>query len=221
MTKTAQSTTPRPVIVEDGVIAGNYTDKYGSSNPLHRRLMRGFFDTLDELVAATESLDVHEVGCGEGHLSLHLAEHGLTVRGSDFSAQVIEQARANAERAAQPIPFTIASIYDLRAPEDAAELVVCCEVLEHLEDPHRAVEILATLARPWLIVSVPREPLWRALNMARGKYVRDLGNTPGHLSHFSKRGLHRLLSPHVDVVELRTPLPWTFALCRSRNSHDN
>ena len=40
-----------------------------------------------------------------------------------------------------------------------------------------------------LLVSVPREPLWRGLNMARGAYMRDLGNTPGHVNHWSKRAL--------------------------------
>ncbi len=219
MTQTTGSTSQRSVIVEGGVIAGNYTDKYGSTNPLHRKLMQGFHDTLDALIARTEALDVHEVGCGEGHLSLHMAGVGLTVRGSDFSKQVIEQARENAAHAKHPIPFSVASVYDLQPPEDAAELVICCEVLEHVEEPERAVEVLATLARPWLLVSVPREPLWRGLNMARGKYLRDLGNTPGHLNHWSRRGLRAMLQRHVDVLEMRTPLPWTFALCKARKSY--
>ena len=41
----------------------------------------------------------------------------------------------------------------------------------------------------------PREPLWRGLNIARGAYLKDLGNTPGHLNHWSKRGFVALLSP--------------------------
>ena len=38
---------------------------------------------------------------------------------------------------------------------------------------------------------MPREPLWRGLNMARGAYLKDLGNTPGHVNHWSKRSFHR------------------------------
>jgi hypothetical protein len=30
---------------------------------------------------------------------------------------------------------------------------------------------------------VPREPIWRIGNMARGRYLGDLGNTPGHIQH--------------------------------------
>ena len=66
----------------------------------------------------------------------------------------------------------------------------------------------------FLLVSVPREPLWRALNMARGAYLKDLGNTPGHLNHWSKRGFVQLLSRYGNVVEARSPFPWTMLLVR-------
>ncbi|MDX1541339.1 MAG: hypothetical protein R3349_08030, partial [Geminicoccaceae bacterium] len=104
--------------------------------------------------------------------------------------------------------------YRLAAPDDASELVVACEVLEHVPDPERAVARLATLARPHLIVSVPREPLWRVLNVARGRYVRALGNTPGHLQHFSTRRFVELIARHARIEDIRTPLPWTMLRCR-------
>ena len=61
-------------------------------------------------------------------------------------------------------------------------------------------------------MSVPREPVWRMLNMARGAYVRDLGNTPGHINHFSKRSFARVVARHGEIVEMRSPFPWTMAL---------
>jgi hypothetical protein len=61
---------------------------------------------------------------------------------------------------------------------------------------------------------VPREPLWRALNLARGAYVRDLGDTPGHVNHWSRRAFTALLARHGEVVEARAPLPWTMLLVR-------
>ena len=94
--------------------------------------------------------------------------------------------------------------------------MVCCEVLEHLTDPARALDVLARLAQPNLIVSVPREPLWRMLNIARCRYWQALGNTPGHLQHWSAPSFLGLLEAHVEVREVRTPLPWTMALCRRR-----
>jgi SAM-dependent methyltransferase len=194
---------------------GNVYDKYSTSNPIERRLVGGFLGRVGELAARSGAREAHEVGCGEGELSLLLARRGLSVRGSDISAEVIEEARRRAARAGVEIAYRAASITELEPRTDAAELVVCCEVLEHLADPDRGLEVLAGLARPWLLVSVPREPAWRALNLARLKYLGELGNTPGHLGHWSRRGFVEFLNTRVEVVEVRSPLPWTMALCRA------
>jgi hypothetical protein len=54
--------------------------------------------------------------------------------------------------------------------------------------------------------------LWRLLNLARGRYVARLGNTPGHLQHWSTGAFQRLLATELDVRAVRTPLPWTQVL---------
>jgi SAM-dependent methyltransferase len=195
-------------------VGGNVYDKYGTRNPVARRLMAGFTSDFDRLVERSGAREAHEVGCGEGELSIRLAERGMRVRGTDAFPQVLEEARRRAAAAGVEIGFEAVPVEELDPGRHAAELVVCCEVLEHLEDPARGLEVLAGLARPWLIVSVPREPLWRALNLARLSYVGDLGNTPGHLSHWSRRGFERFLGERFEVVDLRSPLPWTMALCR-------
>jgi 2-polyprenyl-3-methyl-5-hydroxy-6-metoxy-1,4-benzoquinol methylase len=193
---------------------GNVYDKYATRNPVERRLVGGFLEQLGELVERTGARDAHEVGCGEGELSIMLARRGLAVRGSDISPEVVEEARTRAEAAGLEVTYRAASIDELEPTADAAELVVCCEVLEHLPDPERGLATLAALARPWLIVSVPREPIWRALNLARFKYVGALGNTPGHLGHWSRRSFLEFIGERVEIVEARNPLPWTMALCR-------
>jgi SAM-dependent methyltransferase len=202
------------VTVAEAEAGGNVYDKYSTRNPIERRLVEGFLSQLDELVARTGASEAHEVGCGEGELSMRLARSGLRVRGTDAFPEVIEEARERA--GAQEIHYEATPVEELDPDRDAAELIVCCEVLEHLEDPERALDVLAQLARPWLIASVPREPLWRVLNMARLKYLGDLGNTPGHLGHWSRRGFLGLLEPRFEVVEVRSPLPWTMALCHVR-----
>jgi 2-polyprenyl-3-methyl-5-hydroxy-6-metoxy-1,4-benzoquinol methylase len=194
---------------------GNVYDKYGSANPIERRLMAGFMADLDELVELSGAREAHEVGCGEGEVSIRLARRGIRMRGTDAFPQVLEEARERAATAGVEIDFEATPIERLDPEHHAAELVVCCEVLEHLEDPARGLEVLAELARPWLVASVPREPLWRALNLARLSYVGALGNTPGHLNHWSKHGFERFLAERFEIVEVRSPLPWTMALCRS------
>jgi 2-polyprenyl-3-methyl-5-hydroxy-6-metoxy-1,4-benzoquinol methylase len=205
-------------IVEDGVIAGNYYDKYGTKNPIARYLMNGFLESVSALVGSGQAETAHEVGCGEGNLSIFLAQRypQIRFRGSDFSKQVVDVARANAAHEKLTIDFRANSLYDLTAAADSADLIICCEVLEHLEDPERALKIVAKLARKNLILSVPREPIWRVLNMARGKYLKDLGNTPGHLQHWSKAGFLRMVSSYAEVVKVLSPLPWTVVLCRTK-----
>ena len=94
------------------------------------------------------------------------------------------------------------------------DLACAIEVLEHVPDPEHTLAEMARCAERHLLVSVPREPLWRGLNMARGAYWSDLGNTPGHLNHWSRRSFVRLLSRHGQVVEVRSPFPWTMLLVR-------
>lgn len=200
--------------------AGNYYDKYNTRNPIARWLMGGFLGTFEKLLDKLGSCRTAlEAGCGEGELTIRVAQRtGASVAAFDISPEVVLEAgqRASAAGVADRIRFRADSIYELCPERDAADLVVCCEVLEHLDNPQLAVERLAAVCKGHLITSVPREPLWRALNMARGKYWRDLGNTPGHYQHWSSRGFRKLLEVHFDVVELHTPTPWTMALCRPR-----
>jgi len=203
-------------VIEDGIIAGNLYDKYGARNPIARYLMKGFYDSLNKLVTVSGATEIHEVGCGEGNLCIKLAKQNKSVRASDVSKKIIDKARAKAEADKVNVVFKGASIYDLKPATDSAELIICCEVLEHLERPEEALLVLTNLAKPYAIISVPREPIWRILNFIRGKYMADLGNTPGHIQHWSKEGFLRFLSSRFDVVKVLTPFPWTMVLCRSK-----
>jgi 2-polyprenyl-3-methyl-5-hydroxy-6-metoxy-1,4-benzoquinol methylase len=199
---------------EKGVVIGNVDDKYGTRNPIARRLMQGFTDGLDALIERTGMVDVHEIGCGEGHLSARLAQRGFRVRACDFSEAIIAEAKSL--HGHLPIDFTIKSIYDLSPETDRAPVIICCEVLEHLETPERALQRLREVTGDWCILSVPREPIWRLLNMMRMKYLGDLGNTPGHLQHWSQSSFLRFVATQFEIVEVRSPLPWTQVLCRPK-----
>jgi 2-polyprenyl-3-methyl-5-hydroxy-6-metoxy-1,4-benzoquinol methylase len=202
------------MIIENGVPTGNLYPKYSTRNPVARFLVNTFLSKVDTLVEQVNPSDIYEVGCGEGYLISRYASKDIPLKASDFSKQIITLARNIAESRKLPVEFNVKSIYSLESREDSANLILCCEVFEHLEYPERALEVLATVAKPYLILSVPREPVWRALNMVRGRYLSDLGNTPGHIQHWSKQGIVNLLSSRFEVLEVFSPLPWTVVLAR-------
>jgi 2-polyprenyl-3-methyl-5-hydroxy-6-metoxy-1,4-benzoquinol methylase len=203
-------------MTENDIVVGNAYDKYGSKNPIVRWMMNGFEQSLSRLITRARPQDIHEVGCGEGYWVMKWMQQGLPTRGSDFSSRVIGLAARNAREQGLPSEiFEQRSIYELEADRDAADLVVCCEVLEHLERPEEGLRALQGIVRNHIILSVPREPLWRMLNVARGKYLPELGNTPGHLQHWSKSSFVQLLEGYFDVLQLESPLPWTMVLCRA------
>ncbi|HEX3432511.1 MAG TPA: class I SAM-dependent methyltransferase [Solirubrobacteraceae bacterium] len=201
-------------VSKDGVVTGNTYDKYGSTNPLVRRLMESFESTLDELMRRAEPRSLLDVGCGEGVLvhrwALSLPDSRLV--GIDLEEESIQAGWS--ERQAPNLEYRTMPAEDLPFAADEFDLATAIEVLEHVPDPEHTLAEMARCAQRHLLVSVPREPLWRMLNMARGAYIGQLGNTPGHVNHWSKRSFTRLLSQHGEVVELRSPFPWTMLLVR-------
>jgi 2-polyprenyl-3-methyl-5-hydroxy-6-metoxy-1,4-benzoquinol methylase len=196
------------------VPTGNTYDKYGSTNPVVKRLMAGFHATLDELSELAAPGSILDVGCGEGVLTVEWADRlgdGRVV-GIDLDDPKL---RAEWEKRSRPnLEFRAEEATSLSFDDDSFDMACAIEVLEHVPDPEATLAEMARVARRHILVSVPREPLWRGLNMARGAYLRDLGNTPGHVNHWSRRTFISLLSSYGTVVEARSPFPWTMLLVR-------
>jgi 2-polyprenyl-3-methyl-5-hydroxy-6-metoxy-1,4-benzoquinol methylase len=207
--------TPAAVTVDaEGTVTGNTYDKYGSTNPVVRRLMAGFERVLDELFEAADPASLLDVGCGEGVLTHQWAQRlgDRRIVGIDLDDP---QLHALWEQHQAPnLTYQVMKAENLPFADGEFDVASAIEVLEHVPDPEHTVAEMARVASGHLLVSVPREPLWRALNMARGAYWKDLGNTPGHLNHWSKRSFVELLSRHGEVVHARSPFPWTMLLVR-------
>jgi SAM-dependent methyltransferase len=207
-------------VSDDGIVTGNTYDKYGSTNPVVRRLMAGFERNLDELFELAAPSSVLDVGCGEGVL-VHQWAQRLAARNPADPARVVgidleeESIQAGwTERQAPNLEYRVMEAANLPFADGEFDLASAIEVLEHVPDPGHTVSEMARCAERHLLVSVPREPLWRMLNMARGAYWPALGNTPGHLNHWSRRSFTQLLARHGKVVEVRSPFPWTMLLVR-------
>ena len=196
------------------VPTGNTFDKYGSENPVVKRLMAGFHGSLDELFNTASPRSILDVGCGEGVLTTEWAERlgdgrivGIDLDDPKLRAEWEKRSRANLE-------FRAEEATRLSFADDEFDMATAIEVLEHVPEPEQTLAEMARVAERYLLVSVPREPIWRMVNMARGAYWKTLGNTPGHVNHWSKVGFKSLLTQYGTVEEMRSPFPWTMLLVR-------
>ena len=204
---------PTVTVDGEGTVTGNTYDKYGSTNPVVKRLMAGFERTLEELFTRAAPASLLDVGCGEGVLTHQWAARvSGPVVGLDLDDPLLHEAWKG--RMHPNLEYRVLKAENMPFADAEFEVSTAIEVLEHVPDPEHTVAEMARVAQRWLLVSVPREPLWRGLNMARGAYWKDLGNTPGHVNHWSKRSFVQLLSRHGKVVEARSPFPWTMLLVR-------
>ena len=194
------------------VPTGNTYDKYGSTNPVVRLLMARFEADLAELWAIARPQRILDVGCGEGVLTERWARLNPEAKivGIDLEDGKLRQEWA--KRRHPNLSFRVQEATDLPFADDEYEMACAIEVLEHLRDPAATLGEMSRVARRWLLVSVPREPLWRMLNLARGAYWRTLGNTPGHVNHWSLTEFKALLARYGDVTAVRRPFPWAMAL---------
>lgn len=199
--------------MENIVITGNVYDKYGSGNFITRRLMSGFLSALDQKLnnaRASNETTILEIGVGEGHLASHIIKrfNPALYEGFDITTEVVSMARNNCPQGV----FTVGSAYNLSDFQGRHfDIIIMAEVMEHLDKPQVALEEIKKLDFRTLILSVPYEPLWRVLNMARFYYLSDLGNTPGHVQHWNRKSFNRLLKPYFSIVETQIVFPWIMA----------
>ena len=188
--------------------------KYTSNSPVVQFLNRVYLRNITDLARRAQPMRLLEVGCGEGVVLRHLSQHldGVTLVGMDIEAPSLRVARSQTSAS-----LIQGSVYALPFAPGSFDLVLCCEVMEHLEHPRAALAELARVTRGPVVLSVPNEPIWRIANMARAKYLARLGNTPGHIQHWTRWGFQRLVRQQLDLERVKTWLPfWSMLLARRR-----
>lgn len=203
--------------------AHKYTEE--GQGKIGSKLLNQYFAGVADLVDAsgvTERKTVRaiEIGCGEGFSTQRLRDMlpgNVKLQASEYVADLVPKA----QQRNKSVKITQESIYETRHKDSSFDLVFLLEVLEHLDYPDQALRELARILKPdgYLVLGVPREPLWCSLNMARGKYLTHFGNTPGHLNHWSSLTLRSFIAKHFGpVIERRQPIPWTQVLAQKQAS---
>ena len=196
------------------MIAGNFEDKYNAKNPISKLLVRNFIKTFRDFLTKNDfPKNIVELGAGEGQLIKIIKKEfpKSKIGGSDISEEMIKIATRNLK--GKNVSLSTQDIHKLSYKPKSFDLIVCCEVLEHVDNPKKALAEIKRICRGKVLLSVPLEPLWRVLNMARGKYLTRLGNTPGHVNHFAPGKFKRLVEDSgFKILSIKYPLPWQMVL---------
>ncbi len=185
--------------------------KHTHSNPIQRLLLGNFFKTLTGLISSKKVDSILDVGCGEGFTLNRLRENniGRRLEGIEYSEAAIELGK----RSYPDILITKGDIYNLPYKDKEFDLVLCTEVLEHLEDPKRALKELIRVSNKYLVLSVPNEPLFMLAQLVRGKNWSRFGNDIEHIQHWSFWQFENFVKKeNVKILKTKHPFAWTMVL---------
>jgi len=186
--------------------------KHKSDNPLQRFFIQNFYKTLLEEARSVHPKHILDVGCGEGFTleKLHANDIGEELVGIDF----LETAIAIGKKEHPYLDLRQGNIYDIPFDSNSFDLVICSEVLEHLEDPVRALDELHRVANTYVLLSVPNEPFFLLSNFLRGKNLKRFGNDIEHINHWSISGFEKFVRTKFTITKRRQPFPWTLVLAK-------
>jgi len=197
----------------------DFGNKYKNNNYITSRLIDGYFNSVNILLNEIPRPKINsalEIGCGEGYSTARirsLLPVNVSFEASEFVTRLVPLAKEKNPG----IKIIKENVYKTTRKNNSFDLVFLLEVLEHLDYPDIALAELNRISKNFLILGVPKEPLWRILNMLRGKYVKNLGNTKGHLNHWSQRGVINFVTKYYGpVIAVENPIPWTIVLAKKR-----
>ena len=169
---------------------------------------------LEDLTQVRSGLLV-DVGCGGGNMAKAIKRERpeLSVEGVDISKSAIEWARREPEGA----EFRLAEPERLPHDDQVASAVTMFDVLEHLDDPSRALREIARVLKPgglfYLAVPLEDQP-WTIYRLVQaGRWWQSKLRHGGHVQAFSDRDIRDLLDETgFELVRVRWSYHHFFAL---------
>ncbi|MFH0819654.1 MAG: methyltransferase domain-containing protein [bacterium] len=131
-----------------------FTKRFQSPYPLRRYAHQKEYESILKFVEPdTKVLDA---GCGEGVLSILMAQKGAEVIGCDISGPNIAAAE-NLARQNQltNIKFLVADAENLPLANNSFDLVISCHVLEHLPDFEKGLAEIKRITKSRAIIALP------------------------------------------------------------------
>lgn len=187
--------------------------KHQNQNPIQKILIDNFYKNLFEMIKPLKCSRILDVGCGEGFTLKKLKERGIgkNTEGIDYSKDAIEIGKT----IYPDLKLFEGNVYNLFYKDKTFDLSICTEVLEHLDDPAEAVREIKRVTKKYIIFSVPNEPFFIMANFLRGKYLKNFGNHPEHINHWTSIGFESFLKNQgLKIIKSKHPFAWTIVLAR-------
>lgn len=92
------------------------------------------FEYFSKAAGVLAGKSVLDVGCGGGLLAEEFAKAGAVVTGIDLSPVAIEAAKRHSSESGLSIDYKVGSPLSLVKEQHAFDIIVCAEVLEHVDD---------------------------------------------------------------------------------------
>lgn len=191
----------------------NNTDnfrKYISKNPAQKLLINNFQKTLFSCLKDLQIRSVLDAGCGEGFILSECKNRniGSHLEGIDFSEAALDIGK----KMFPYLDLKKGDIYDLSYENNSFDLVICTEVMEHLEKPDKVVDEIVRVSKRYCLFSVPNEPFFMISNLLRGKNLARWGNDIEHIQHWSSSAFKAMLGKKLNIINVKRPFPWTIVL---------
>lgn len=181
-----------------------------TKNPISKFFLDNFYTVLLDDLRELKPNSLLDAGCGEGFTLAKLKNAKICKKLEGI--EYIDDAIVLGKKINPKIIIKKGTIYKLPYKANSFDVVLCTEVLEHLEEPEKALLELKRVAKKYLVLSVPNEPLFTIQRILRGKNVLRLGAHPEHLQHWSSGAFKQFVAKHVKILSDKTPLPWTLVV---------
>ena len=158
---------------------------------------------------------VLDFGCGEGYILDMMAARDVTLHGYE-GLDLRPDALAEARHRWPSVRFTEANLFDPAYDNKTYHTVMALEVLEHLFEPEKVLQRLVAMTGEHLLLTVPNEPWFQLMNLARGRDLIRLGNHPEHINHWNAKTFAAFVEPYAEVVCVKTRFPFVILTARPR-----